>query len=77
MFTLSSMMFKTKEYPNPDKALPRADTCFFNIEIPAYTSREIAKKQILFAIHSTVTMDRDADQDLTGISEVAGGARRK
>lgn len=29
--------------PNPDKALPKADTCFFNLELPAYTTKAILK----------------------------------
>jgi other hect domain ubiquitin protein ligase E3 len=39
---------KTK---NPDKSLPKADTCFFNISIPLYTSSEIMKEKILIAIN--------------------------
>jgi len=29
------LLIKPSMYPNPDKTLPRADTCFFNIELPA------------------------------------------
>ena len=29
---------------------PRADTCFFNLELPNYTSKEIMKKNLLIAI---------------------------
>lgn len=36
---------------NPDKALPKADTCFFNIELPAYSSKEILKERLLLAIN--------------------------
>lgn len=35
---------------NLDKYLPKADTCFFNFELPLYSCKEVMKKQILFAI---------------------------
>ena len=41
---------------NPDGALPRADTCFFNIELPKYTTKEIMRKNIIIAI----TTDSDS-----------------
>jgi len=25
----------------PNKALPKADTCFFNLELPNYSSKEV------------------------------------
>jgi hypothetical protein len=28
---------------NPDKLLPKADTCFFNLELPAYTNKDSLK----------------------------------
>ena len=36
-------MIKPASYAtnNPDKALPKADTCFFNIELPKYSSKEV------------------------------------
>ena len=36
-----------------DGALPKADTCFFNLELPDYSSKEIMKEKILLAIHTT------------------------
>lgn len=33
-----------------DQRLPKADTCFFNFELPAYSSKAAMKRQILFAI---------------------------
>ena len=41
---------KSKESGNKDQRLPKADTCFFNFELPKYSSKEAMKKQILFAI---------------------------
>lgn len=34
-----------------DQRLPRADTCFFNFELPRYTTLEVMRRQILFAIN--------------------------
>merc|ERR1719259_860117 len=35
-----------------DGLLPRADTCFFNFELPNYSSIDIMKEKILLAIHT-------------------------
>ena len=35
-----------------DGALPKADTCFFNLELPNYSTKERMKERILLAIHT-------------------------
>jgi len=35
---------------NVDGRLPKADTCFFNLELPNYSSKEVMKRQLRFAI---------------------------
>jgi other hect domain ubiquitin protein ligase E3 len=35
-----------------ENALPKADTCFFNFELPNYKSKENMKKKILLAINT-------------------------
>lgn len=37
---------------NVDKALPKADTCFFNLELPNYSTKEILKERLLLAINT-------------------------
>ena len=37
------LLIKPSPYPKPDLALPRADTCFFNLELPAYSSKTIMR----------------------------------
>lgn len=37
---------------NPDEAFPKADTCFFNLMLPEYSSPENLKQRLLFAIHT-------------------------
>lgn len=41
---------KRKESGNKDQRLPKADTCFFNFELPKYSSKAAMKRQVLFAI---------------------------
>eukprot|EP00941_MAST-03F_sp_MAST-3F-sp1_P006463 g6463.t1 len=44
---------------NPDDFLPRSQTCFFTIKLPAYTSVEAAREKILYAVSNCSTMDAD------------------
>lgn len=39
--------------------MPRSQTCFFSLSLPQYTSKEILRKRLLYAINNTVTMDAD------------------
>ncbi len=48
---------------NPDQALPKADTCFFNIELPTYSTKEILKQKLLLAInYDNVSINGDRNQ---------------
>ena len=49
----------TARSTSPDKLLPRADTCFFNLELPAYTSKSHMRERLLFAISSGNDMNGD------------------
>ena len=44
---------------SPDDYLPRAQTCFFSLSLPAYTSKQILHKKLLLAINNTPSMDAD------------------
>ena len=37
---------------DPNQAFPKADTCFFNVMLPEYTSQKILRDRLLFAIHT-------------------------
>jgi len=56
-----SMSFKIqgKTYDNPDNYLPHAQTCFFSISLPSYSSKEIMRQKILYAIYNSPNMDAD------------------
>lgn len=45
---------------NQDLALPKADTCFFNIELPDYSTKAIMKQRILLAVNlDSVSINAD------------------
>jgi len=44
---------------NPDLYLPHAQTCFFSLSLPAYTTKEVLKEKLLFAIKNSPNMDAD------------------
>ena len=55
VFTIKPYMDKKKK-----DIFPKADTCFFSIELPDYSSKEIMKKLILSAINlDNVSINRD------------------
>ena len=44
---------------NPDQYLPHAQTCFFSLSLPAYSTKEILRQKLLFAIENSPNMDAD------------------
>lgn len=45
----------------PDQYLPVAHTCFFSIDVPLYSSREIIYAKLLYAVKNCVAIDADRD----------------
>jgi hypothetical protein len=43
----------------PDSYLPHAQTCFFSLSLPAYSSKEILRAKLLYAINNSPNMDAD------------------
>ncbi|DAZ95584.1 TPA: hypothetical protein N0F65_006070 [Lagenidium giganteum] len=43
----------------PDKYLPHAQTCFFSLSLPAYTTKEVLRAKLLYAIQNSPNMDAD------------------
>jgi len=55
-----------------DDVFPRADTCFFNLELPAYSTLEVMKEKITTVINLDSGMDGDDNaeiQDGFGIAQ--------
>ncbi|RLN68167.1 hypothetical protein BBP00_00001168 [Phytophthora kernoviae] len=44
-----------------DAYMPVAHTCFFSIEIPTYTSEEVLREKLLYAIYNCQEIDGDGD----------------
>lgn len=49
--------------PNPDSQLPHAETCFFNVSLPKYSSEKIMREKLLIAITNTHSMDGETILD--------------
>ena len=49
----------TRHTPNADAAYPVAHTCFFSLELPAYSSYAICHERLLYAITNCLAIDID------------------
>ena len=56
-FKLQGATGKAKELP--DSYLPHAQTCFFSLSLPNYSTLEIMREKILYAINNSPNMDAD------------------
>ena len=55
-----------------DGLLPVSHTCFFSLELPAYSSKEVLKTKLLYAMRNCPAIDGDgagADSRLLGFDE--------
>jgi hypothetical protein len=53
---------------DPDQRLPKADTCFFNLELPSYSSKEIMRRQLLFAVSfDNVSLNAEQEPEADGL----------
>ena len=60
----SSMNFKIQgaqgaAKEKPDTYLPHAQTCFFSLTLPEYSTKEIMRAKIIYAINNSPNMDAD------------------
>lgn len=66
---------------NPDLVFPKADTCFFNLELPNYSSQAILKQKLLTAILTdSDSMDadtREVSKERTGVIAATHFFRQK
>ena len=44
---------------DPDQYLPTAQTCFFSLSLPQYTSKDIMLSKLRYAINNAELMDAD------------------
>merc|ERR1711871_999039 len=61
-------------HTDPDAALPRADTCFFNLELPLYSSEAVLRERLLTAIRCDIdSLDADRLDNDVDAPRMAGG----
>ena len=68
----NTMKLHTLETPKPNTHMPVAHTCFFSIEWPKYSNKEIAHAKLLYAIRNCKAID--ADNTAEGRSNMQGNA---
>ena len=47
-----------------DEPLPTAETCFFNVKLPHYTSIDVLREKLRYAILHTRTIDGDLEHSV-------------
>lgn len=67
------MLIKHKNHPDPDAVFPRADTCFFNVELPAYSSLELMRDRLTRVVSMDWGMSGDDHLELTEVSTFPPG----
>ncbi|KAH9259441.1 hypothetical protein BASA81_002484 [Batrachochytrium salamandrivorans] len=63
--------FETRNPLDVDSLLPRSHTCYFSLDLPRYSSEEVLRRKLLFAIENCTEID--ADQTTTGNRSAALG----
>lgn len=58
LFIINKFLKPNEDRPD-DEYLPRSHTCFFSLDLPEYSSEEIMKHKLIYAITSCVDMDGD------------------
>lgn len=61
-----------KDAGKSDESLPSASTCFFSLTLPEYSSKDILRQKLMFAVENVCTMESDY---VTNDAEVGEGWR--
>jgi hypothetical protein len=59
-------IFPSTKSTDHDYQLPHSDTCFFNVTLPAYSSKKLMREKLLVAITNTMSMDGDSTTNEEG-----------
>jgi hypothetical protein len=80
--TGTRLLIKPLDVPDPDSAFPHADTCFFNLALPAYSSATVLQDRLQLAFRLDMdSMNGDTpdssmdDMDMDGRHPFMGGGR--
>jgi len=60
----------TDQCSETDERLPVSHTCFFKIDLPNYSSKQICHKQLLYAISNCMAIDADTTGNSTAAREL-------
>jgi len=58
-----------------DKLLPTAHTCFFSIDIPMYTSKQVCREKLLYAVTHCIAIDMDETTVARNAADISGDNR--
>jgi other hect domain ubiquitin protein ligase E3 len=58
-FVQQRVRMNVKAGKKTDMSLPKADTCFFNLEMPIYSSKDLLREKLFKAITESVSMNAD------------------
>lgn len=58
---------------NPDQSFPIAHTCFFTLDLPDYSSAEVACKKLVYAAFNTSSIDGDGTGTATASQQLGFG----
>lgn len=57
-FTINPFFIRGQD-ASPDRFLPTAHTCFFSLDLPEYSSEDILRQKLVYAITNCIDMDTD------------------
>ncbi|MDP2438848.1 MAG: hypothetical protein Q8P67_24145, partial [archaeon] len=67
------MKIETLQSPSPDSVWPKASTCFFILQLPCYSSKQILHDRLVRAINEATIMEEDPDPELRRGGNGGGG----
>jgi len=63
-----SQTFTINQLSAGDDALPIAHTCFFSIDLPNYSTAEVLRKKVLYAIYNCTAIDVDFNPESSSLN---------
>jgi len=60
-FTQKFIIQRHHRDQNPDSFLPESHTCYFTLDLPEYSTYDIMREKLMYAIHNCKQIDTDFD----------------
>ena len=67
------MLLQAINHENPDLSFPIAHTCFFTLDLPDYSSAEVAYTKLVYAAFNTSSIDGDGTETATASQQMGFG----